>query len=740
VANLVQKANIAFVKGLITEAGELTFPDNASVDELNCDLSRDGSRRRRKGIRYEDNFAFSDFDVFENTVLSFGNWLNVGNDANRNYLVVQAGSTLHFYEKNRVPYSNRKVAQSISLIPFEVPGSQGSALVKCAYTSMLGNLVVVSPAIEPFYIEEVDGTLVANKVECRVRDFEWIGDRREYDVPEPSPTSLRKYDTANSGWSTPLGRGALQSYIAARGAWPPLTHPWYSGKDSNGNFSVTEWEKVYSGTSLGGNGHYILPLFAKNRGEAAQNNSVPATGGGGLIPGYLIGAPGPVPDIGPVPTEFEFTRFQSVEAFSGRVFFSGLTSAKNSGKIYFSRSLESIRDVGEFFQLNDPTSEDIADAGDADGGVINIPDAISIRKLFAFRNSIFVFAENGVWQIKGVDDVFTPTAFSVNKVSSVGIVTSESFVEAEGIPFWWSRFGIHTLRFDETGSAGEENISISTIQEFWNKIDFTSKSKVKAEYDRINKKILWLYPNNGETVVNKYNNLLVLDVTLQAFYPWKIEDRPSAPEYILGFSFYPGFGIDEALFEVVGDPGEFVKVNDEQVVATYQAPFLNSSASIIFFVRDVQSNKATMATLTGEDFLDWGEADFSSYAETGYDFLGDLAARKYAPYVVFYLRETETGWSGNDTLGYNPVNPSSMFVTCYWDFNKIPSSAPQQAYLRRQPILVDGPAFNSPATVVSHKLKVRGNGRSLRIRMESETGKDFVYLGHGLIADVTSRF
>ena len=53
--SLTQRVVNTFVKGLITEAGELTFPPDASVDELNCDLRRDGSRRRRKGAAKETN-------------------------------------------------------------------------------------------------------------------------------------------------------------------------------------------------------------------------------------------------------------------------------------------------------------------------------------------------------------------------------------------------------------------------------------------------------------------------------------------------------------------------------------------------------------------------------------------------------------------------------------------------------------------------------------------------------------
>lgn len=40
-----------FTAGLITEASPLTFPDNASLDEVNFVLNRDGSRNRRLGMR-----------------------------------------------------------------------------------------------------------------------------------------------------------------------------------------------------------------------------------------------------------------------------------------------------------------------------------------------------------------------------------------------------------------------------------------------------------------------------------------------------------------------------------------------------------------------------------------------------------------------------------------------------------------------------------------------------------------
>ena len=106
------------------------------------------------------------------------------------------------------------------------------------------------------------------------------------------------------------------------------------------------------------------------------------------------------------------------------------------------------------------------------------------------------------------------------------------------------------------------------------------------------------------------------------------------------------------------------------------------------------------------------------------------------------MRESETGWTGNDTIGYTPTNESSLLVSAYWDFNKSPSSTAQQAYRRKRPVFlgVDPTEFVSEESVIMTRLKLRGRGRSVRIRLESETGKDFIYLGHGMISDAAARF
>jgi hypothetical protein len=327
-----QKTINTFIKGLITEAGELTFPPDASVDELNCDLRRDGSRRRRKGAIAEDNSVLSTFTVATTDLVHTGTWLNVGGQAGLEYLVIQTGATLRFYNKASAPYSGNQLTQTVNLATYEVAGSVGAANVKCQFASLKGALIVASPAIETIYIERdnITEVLSVNLISFKIRDFEWQGTKADYStgIATGSITDVRKYDTYNSGWVDTKGAAALATYIAANTQYPPLNLPWYAGKDASGDFSVTEWEKIYSGTSLIGNGHYILNFFNKDRATASG----------------IVG----------LPTEIETSRFKSVAAFAGRVFYAGLQSSKNSGSILFSPLIDNLGDLGNATRLTTP--------------------------------------------------------------------------------------------------------------------------------------------------------------------------------------------------------------------------------------------------------------------------------------------------------------------------------------------------------------------------------------------------
>jgi hypothetical protein len=737
--NLNQRTVNTLNKGLITEFGELTFPENASVDELNCSLSRDGSRAKRLGIEFEQSNDLSSFSVDPTKIFHSGSWENPGGVSGLTFMVLQVGPILYFYNAGVFPYSEQYSGLSIDLTPYQVSGKDAGA-VKVDFATIASSLVVASEAINTVYLRYDGATITPTQIEFRVRDFEWVSDVCELTerIPTSTVTPARKYDTLNAGWignygdkpASPglgvddllntligsmiglpdetvrklrqnTGLTALDTYVKARNAWPPLTHPWYSGKNSSGDFDLTAWEKVFSGSSLIGNGHFVLDFFNKDRN---------------LISG-LTG----------VPTEVESQRFKTVSAYAGRMFYAGLGAGRNSGKILYSRILENVVDegdctiIGECYQQNDPTAEYYSDLLETDGGVIHIPDAYNIKKLYAHNQYLYVFADNGVWAISGPENKFSATSYYVSKISNIGLYDVGSFVSAEGVPFWWSKYGIHTFAYDESsGYPMEQNLSISTIQTFWDAIDTNAKAKVVSAYDRFNKQIFWMYPENGEATLNKKTRVLILDIPLQAFYPWKIADDDNYPMGLYFFDSYGSEQFEDEIYDSIGDLvtdslGDSVYITGYNTLSTAQ-----TQLSVLTFSQD----KFTISVFTNTDFLDWGTTTYDAFVEAGYDFGGDLLLKKSTPYVTVYTRSTP------DNLD---TSTSGMFLETYWDFRTYPSTR-QQVYLPKR--IYD----TQNKSVVVTRLKTRGSGRSFRLKFQGEEGKDFTLLGYSVLIGANARF
>ena len=89
-----------FVKGLITEASPLTFPENASLDELNFILNKDGSRQRRLGMEFRPNSVNLTLPVSTIGGLKINTfkWENVGGDPLKTVIVVQCGKSIYMID------------------------------------------------------------------------------------------------------------------------------------------------------------------------------------------------------------------------------------------------------------------------------------------------------------------------------------------------------------------------------------------------------------------------------------------------------------------------------------------------------------------------------------------------------------------------------------------------------------------------------------------------------------------
>lgn len=698
-----QKPTIQFNKGLITEAGELTFPEGASVDELNCSLERDGSRRRRLGLGYEQNFTLDPAaSVASGALTSVDTWENAGSKAGLNLIVVQLGSIIHFYEDKGGEISSSRKSFTIDLTSYERPNAVSSANAKVQVASIRGRLVVASPEIDTIAIKydpDLDSISIET-ISFRVRDFEWQGDVSTYTTPGTSTD--RTYDAKNTGWGVSGGPEEFGN---------PLTLPWYAGKDANGVYSKTEWDKTYAGSSLIVNGHFTYDLYNINRSA----NSSGATN-------YV-----------------ETSRFSAVTAYAGRMWYAGMGN-KNASNIFFSKLVTQDEDLGKCLQGNDPTSEEFPDLLDVDGGFVSIPDAYNITRLHVLGSKLIVFAENGVWTISGIDSTFTPTSYTVSKIANNGLAYEGSFVAEEGNrPYWWSTSGIHTLGVSpENQTLTEQNVSLTTIQSFYNTIRADKRSQVVAAYDSFNKRVGWFYPDNDEGTDYKLNNVLWWDEAIAAFYPWRITDAVAGQHML--FPFYTKGATTSNIDLVVTDSqgSELVDSLGNTVVVTRDGRGYYSSALQVL-VRD-SSGQVTFAQFTDTEFKDWGSADYESFVEGGIDFVGDMTRHKSLIYLNSYFSVTEEAISGDDILGFTFERPSSCMVSTYWDFKTKPSQTPQEAYRLKDLPVPDGtgPA-NYPKTVTSSRLRLKGRGKSLRLRFDSKAGHDFHLLGYDRIAGANPR-
>lgn len=86
-----------FLRGLITEATGLNFPENAATDSLNVIFDPIGRVTRRKGIDIEDSADVISYTNQDGLIKEFI-WRAVSGVGGVTFLVLQKGQEIYFYE------------------------------------------------------------------------------------------------------------------------------------------------------------------------------------------------------------------------------------------------------------------------------------------------------------------------------------------------------------------------------------------------------------------------------------------------------------------------------------------------------------------------------------------------------------------------------------------------------------------------------------------------------------------
>lgn len=306
---------------------------------------------------------------------------------------------------------------------------------------------------------------------------------------------------------------------------------------------------------------------------------------------------------------------------------------------------------------------------------------------------------------------------------------------------YWSEGGIYAVVPDEiSGELSAQNISIDRIQTFYNDISAEGKNDAQGYYDSQNKKVLWLYKDSAEDFY-LYNKILFLDVTLNAFYPYEIESSSTLPRVLGVDNLISGTSTGDT-FNVIDGDGDTVTAASEanDVIISTEGIIKDIVRSTHYLVvwPDGSDWDYTYADFTDTNFKDWATLGtdhyYDAYVETGYKVANDAVRKKQVTYIGVVCERTETNWSfADDSEDY--INPSSCQMTSMWDYYENTASnkwsAAQQVYRFRRYVAPDsGATFaNFYPDYITTKNKLRGIGKSLRLKFASEDGKDLKILG-----------
>lgn len=687
-----------FKRGLITEATALNFPTDAATETWNCTYDTTGKVVRRKGFDYESGYATNN-ETRDDDHLAFFEWKNVAGQGDLTFYVVQIGRYVVFYEEDST------AALSAQIKGFEVDlntykaATTNPETARCSFSAINGDLFIVNPHIEPVYVRyNVTGdSITTTQISVDIRDLDGLTSAGVTDVEDRStfttagkPSESHLYNLLNQGWYETAdydtagnsAQVATRWYAVGRGDMPSNADIWWLCKDSNEVFqAITHADRTKPGATQAPRGHYILNAFDFDYTTVSSAD----------FTAFKVSAATDTTAYAAIGTFDTSTdaRPSAVATYAQRVWYAGVEEQGWNTNFYYTQLIESEKQYGRCYQTNDPTSEHLSDVLPTDGGVLKIPEVGKVITMRPLGNSLLIFAENGVWAISGGEGAgFKATDFSISKLSEVQSLGAESFITATNAIMWWSIDGIYAAQV-QNDQVTIQNLTEQTIQTFYEAIPSQSRHYAQGFYNPEANTIQWVYRSTSNADVDtryNYNRILTFDLTLQAFYPWTIEELASAPAYING-----------VISTLVGDNQKFLYFTSKLVSGT--------------------TYSFTWSDETDTTFTDWVTVDstgidFSSYFVAGYTLYGGAVRDVQSNYVTFFL-EDETN--------------ASLKVRGRFDFSNAADSGKwsllQQAYKDTNRADFD---------VHTTRLKLRGEGLALQIYGESETGKPFTLLGWGI--------
>lgn len=464
----------------------------------------------------------------------------------------------------------------------------------------------------------------------------------------------------------PTNTGYINGWHSAIGNYPSNSDVWWRFKNTSGVYDPAgTYGNTSANTGLAPKGHYILNEFNQDRTGASGSTGITI-----------------------VSTN---TRPRTGTWFQGRVWYAGVDSTQFATgdvstyswteNIYFSQTTTSNDQLGYCYQVNDPTSETLFDLLPTDGGIISIQGCGPVYKLFPIQNGMLVFAANGIWFITGSQGIgFTANDYTITKISSIRSISSTSFVNVQGLPYFWNEEGIYTVTPSQQGLGLQVTpLTLETILSYYGDIPKTSKLYVKGDYNPIDYTIHWLFKSVNETDVTsryEFDKILIYNVANKAFYPYSVSGMPNPT--INCINYLPGTS------------------NITSPEPTFKYICSRQTTDFSF----------TVAEEYDTSYLDWNSVfgtDYNSYFVTGYKLHGQGQRRFQLGYIYVYS---------------NAEVPTAYKIQGIWDYANDPNSG---KYTNMQLVTNALTRFGK----IFRRHKIRGRGLVLQFKLSSTTGMPF---------------
>ncbi len=761
-----------FVGGLITDASPLTFPPNMSKTDINMDLLTDGSRKRSLGIDLEASnvkIVTNSFSAGTSpTGISTFRWENVGSDPNRNFLCVQVGNEVKFFDMSVIPLSSGLIGTKT------FPSSDSS--LKYSFASVDGNLVVASGVNTITVVQYKDETLSYLEDGIKVRDFFGVEDTLSgqdltvgagLSTRPATLTNAHLYNIRNQGFGIPRMtenkdfRNIVDpisefttghTFIKGTFRYPSNSDTVVPFLYANPNASPDRITKRFNtadsvsnppGSFRAGQGYFTIDLLnrgtSRNQEELKNRVNFPE----------LTFAASALPEdrtIGGPKVVCEFAGRVWYAGFGGEVVGGDSKSPNLTSYIAFSQLVNDPSMITLCYQAGDPTSEESPDIVDTDGGLIRISNSYDIKAMINLGSDLMIGASNGWWRVFGGNDSgFTGTNYVVSKVSDRGVRGVGSVVVAENTVLYWSDDGIYHLQKNQLGDWESVSLTNNRIQNLYDDISVNSKDNVIGVYDSFQKKVRWLYQNTIN--VSQQQKELIFSVNLNAFWERHISQivGNGLPILISNFQTNP-YRLSDTVNPVTVLGSIVTAVGSNVTVSSADASLDASLNEVGYMIVTKISPQLeyTFGYYSNTEFVDWKSVngvgvDAPATLVTGTASSGDNIKYKQMPYIVTHMRRTENGFTTDVNGDFIPINQSSCLLQSQWDWTNSANankwSVPAQIYRYRRvymPANINDKFDTGYETIVT-KNKLRGRGRALALKFVSEPKKEMHIFGWSMI-------